>query len=68
MDSCDNKQAVRATTANANEDKSGASLCHQVAAWVPDMFRYFNLVKNHEISNNSTTIEAREKNNTDLKI
>ncbi len=32
------------------------------------MFRYFSLVKNHEITNNSTTTEAREKNNTDLKI
>jgi hypothetical protein len=36
----------------------------QVAAWVPDMFGNFNLVKNHKIANNSATTEAREKIST----
>jgi hypothetical protein len=31
-----------------------------VAAWFPDIFCYFNLVKNNQIANNSTTTEARE--------
>jgi hypothetical protein len=33
-----------------------------VAAWVPDMFRNFNLVKSQKIANNSAATEAREKN------
>jgi len=32
-----------------------------VAAWFPDMFRYFYFVRSHKIANNSTTTEAREK-------
>jgi hypothetical protein len=36
-----------------NEGKSAASFWRQVAAWVPDMFYNFYLVKNHT--------EAREK-------
>jgi hypothetical protein len=32
-----------------------------VAAWVPDMFCNFYLVKNHKIDNNLTTTEGREK-------
>jgi hypothetical protein len=32
-----------------------------VAAWVPDMFCNFYLVKSHKIANNSATTEAREK-------
>ncbi len=39
-----------------------ASFCCQVAAWVPDMFCNFYLVKNHKIAKNSTTSKAREKN------
>jgi len=46
----------------SNEGISAASFCHQVAALVPDMVCNFYLVKNHKIANNSTTIEAREKN------
>jgi hypothetical protein len=42
--------------------KSAASFYHQVAAWIPDMFWIFYLVKNHKIANNSTTAEDREKN------
>jgi hypothetical protein len=38
-----------------------------VAAWVPDVFCYFNLVKNYKIAKNSTTTKAREKISTDLK-
>jgi len=30
-----------------NEDKSAASFCHQVAAWVLYLFSDFYLVKNH---------------------
>jgi hypothetical protein len=50
-----------------NEEKSAASFCRQVAAWFTDVFCNFNLVKNHEIANNSTTTEAREKISTDLE-
>jgi hypothetical protein len=32
-----------------------------VAAWVPDMFCNFYLVKSYKISNNSATTEARER-------
>jgi hypothetical protein len=49
------------------QDKSAASFCHQMAAWVPDMFSHFCLVKNHKIANNSTTTNAREKISTDLE-
>jgi len=33
----------------------------QVAAWVPDIFYNFYLMKNHKIANNLVTTEAREK-------
>jgi hypothetical protein len=52
----------KASTSDANEGKSAASFCHQVAALVPDMFCNFYLVKSHKISNNLATTEAREKN------
>jgi hypothetical protein len=45
-----------------NEGESAASFCRQVAAWVPDMFCNFYLVKNLKIANNSATTVAREKN------
>jgi len=38
-----------------------ARFCHQVAAWIPDMFCNFYLMKHHEIANNSATAEAEEK-------
>jgi hypothetical protein len=41
--------------------ESAASFCHHVAAWFPDMFCNFYLVKNHKIAKNSTTTKAREK-------
>ncbi len=44
-----------------NEKKSAASLCHQVAALVPDRFGKFYLVENQKIANNSATTEATEK-------
>jgi len=50
-----------------NEGKSVAIFCHQVAAWVPDMFCNYYLVKSNTIANNSATTEAREKMNTDLE-
>jgi hypothetical protein len=33
-----------------------------VAAFFPEMFCKFYLVKNHKIANNSATTDAREKN------
>jgi hypothetical protein len=33
-----------------------------VAAWFPDIFSKFCLVKNHKIAKNLTTPKAREKN------
>jgi len=57
-----------ATTISTNTDKSAARFCHQVAAWVPDMLCNFYLAKNHKITNNSTTIKAIEKINTDLEF
>jgi hypothetical protein len=45
-----------------NEDKSAASFCCQLAALVADMFCNFYFIKNHKISNNSTTADARDKN------
>ncbi len=47
-----------------NQDKSAAELYCQVAAWVPDMFCNFYLVKRHNIANNSATTEARGKTST----
>jgi len=32
-----------------------------MAAWIPDMFSSFQLVKNHKIAKNSTTARAIEK-------
>jgi hypothetical protein len=37
-----------------------------VAAWFPDMFCSFYMVKIHKIAKNSTITKAREKLNTDL--
>jgi hypothetical protein len=50
-----------------NEGKSAASFCHQVVAWVRDMFCKFYIVKNHKIVNNTTTVKARVKISTDLE-
>jgi hypothetical protein len=44
-----------------NEGKSAVSFCRQVAAWFPDLFCNFYLVKNHQIAKNSTTTKAREE-------
>jgi hypothetical protein len=43
------------------QDKSVASFCHRVAAWILDIFRNFYIVRNCRSANNSTTAEAREK-------
>ncbi len=48
----------------------GYTVCHAfmilcsyiLAAWVPDIFCYFYLVKNYKFSNNSTATKAGEKN------
>jgi hypothetical protein len=42
--------------------ESAASFCRKEAAWVPDMFCNFYLVKNNKIANNSATTEHKEKN------
>ncbi len=49
------------------EGKSAASFCRQVAAWVPDVFLNFYVVKNHKIAKNSATAKAREKISADLE-
>jgi hypothetical protein len=49
-----------------NEGKSGASFSCQVPALVPAMFCNLYLVKNHKITDNSATTEAREKISTYL--
>jgi hypothetical protein len=49
-----------------SQTKTAAIFCYQVAAWIPDMFCNFYLVKNCKIASNSTTTEARE-NGTDLE-
>ncbi len=50
-----------------NEGKSAASFRRQVAAWFPDIFCNFYLVKNHKIAKNSTTTKVREKISTDVE-
>jgi hypothetical protein len=50
-----------------NECKSAASFCYQLAAWIPNVFFNFLLVKKHNIANTSTTTEAREKISIDLE-
>jgi hypothetical protein len=52
----------------SNEGKSAASFCRQVAAWFPDMFCNFYLVKNNTTAKNSTATKAREKNKYRFKI
>ncbi len=44
-----------------NWAKYAVRFCHQVAAWVSDMFCNFCLVKNHKIGLYLTTTKAREK-------
>ncbi len=44
----------------ANQDKSAARFCRQVAAWVPDMYCDFYLVKNDKIAKDATATRARE--------
>ncbi len=55
------QKAFKNSSFNTNEEKSAASFCHQVAAWVSDMFCNFHLVKNCKIANNLATTEGREK-------
>jgi hypothetical protein len=49
-----------------NGGKSAASVCRQMAAWFPDMFWNFYLVKNRKIAKTSTTSKAREMASTQL--
>jgi hypothetical protein len=43
--------------------QSGARFCNEVAAWVLNIFCKFYFSRNHKITNSSTTMEARLKNN-----
>ncbi len=56
------------TVCKPNYGKSGAGFCHQVAAWVPEMFCNFYLLKNHTNVNSSAIVKAREKNKHIFKI
>jgi hypothetical protein len=47
--------------------KSVASFCCQVAAFFPDMYCNFYLVKNNKIAKNSKTAKAREKISKDYE-
>jgi hypothetical protein len=47
-------------------NQSAASFCHQVAAWVLDIFHNFNFVKSHKTANNSAIADDREKMSTDF--
>ena len=47
--------------------KSVACLCSQLAAWFPDMFCKFLLMKTYKFSNTSATTVAGEKISTDLE-
>jgi hypothetical protein len=57
----------RDSTKKTNEGKSAASFFRQVAAWFPDMFSNYCIVKNHKIAKNSTTTNAIEKISTNLE-
>ncbi len=50
-----------------NEGKSAASFCHQVAAWFPDMFCNFYLVKNHKITKTQQPLKLEKKISTYLE-
>jgi hypothetical protein len=43
------------------QGKSAACFCHQVAAWVPDMFSNFYFMKNHNIAKTKQPLKL-EKN------
>jgi hypothetical protein len=43
-----------------NEQKSAASFCFQVAAWMPDMFCNFYIIKYQKIAKHSTTTKLEK--------
>jgi hypothetical protein len=51
-----------------NWDKSAATSCRQVAAWVPVIFCSSCWVKSHKIAHNSQTAKTREKNKCRFEI
>jgi hypothetical protein len=57
---------VEGTESNSYE--SAVSFCRQMAAWVPNMFFYFNSVKNHNTASNSSTTETGEKISTNFEL
>jgi hypothetical protein len=59
---------VSAKKCLTNVGKSAVSFCHQLTAWVPDMFCNFYLVKNPEIANSSKTTKGKEKIGADLEL
>jgi hypothetical protein len=52
---------VPEAVAKLTEGKSAASFCCQVAAWSPDMFGNFYLVKNHKIAKTQQPLKLEKK-------
>jgi hypothetical protein len=44
-----------------NEGKSAVSFCHQVAAWVPNMFCNFYFVKRHKSAKTRQPLKLEKK-------
>jgi hypothetical protein len=44
-----------------NEGISAASFCPQVAAWFPDMFCNFYILKNHKIAETQQPLKLEKK-------
>ncbi len=57
----------KSSHSHKNEGKWAASFCRKVAAFVPDMFCNFYIVKKHNVVNNSAFTETREKISTYLE-
>jgi hypothetical protein len=51
-----------------NVGRSAASFCRQVAAWFPDAFCNFYIVKNHKTAKKSAITKAKEKNKHRFRI
>jgi hypothetical protein len=49
------------TLLGSNKGESAASFCCQMAAWHPDMFCNFYLVKMHKIVKNQTALKLEKK-------
>jgi hypothetical protein len=49
-----------AAATSINEGKSDASFSQQVAAWFPDTFCNFHLVKNHKVADQPLKLEKNK--------